>query len=292
MYFFDQFFKYDNHLREKYKNKLVTKQVSTKVRKTILKLIRDCEFTKNFDTDLIHDISEFACSIEQIPFTAQNDPINTEPITFDILLYETIVKCISIPNKSDNFAKAVILHEIFHCKEINITSQIIGNNYYFMQTDSTYLFILRIGMQQWSEYYAHYNSSVYYKTNPKLEESAKDVDIYMSVFSQKMRDAKNIIQMPESFLHTIEYFICSTIIAVAQNNQLGNEKLIVNNSYLNDYILNVSIIMKQKYAEYPTWVSIQNFMDIGRKLMGFLHNYHIGYSTEDLSDNFMFKYIE
>lgn len=274
-------------------NELVTKQVSVEVRDIILKLIHDCKFTMDFDTNLIHDISEFTCPVRRhISFTAQNIPVNTKPITFDILLYETIVKCISIPNKSYDFAKAVILHEIFHCKEISITSQIIDNKFYFTRTDSTYLLLLRIGMQQWSEYYAHYNSSVYYRTNPKLDESAKDIDAYMTVFSEAMHNENIEIQMPEEFLLKMENFIRSVIIAVAQNNQLGNEKITTHNVYLNNYVFNVSIFMKQKYSEYPTWVSLQNFVDIGKKLMRFLHNYHIGYTTEDLSDNFIFKFIE
>lgn len=272
-------------------NELVTKQVSANIRNFILKLIHDCEFTKDFDTNLIHDIYEFTYPAEQIPFTAQNIPINTNPITFDILLYETIVKCISISNEKYDFAKAVILHEIFHCKEINITSQIIGNKYYFIRTGSTYLFLLRIGREQWSEYYAHFNSSIYHRTNPRLDEKSKDIDAYMTVFDEKLHDEK-ILQMPEAFLIKIEEFIRSVIIAVAQNNRSGNEMLTVKNSYLNGYIIDIAIFMKQKYLEYPTWVSINDFIEIGKKLMGFLYNYHIGHTTEDISDNFMFKYIE
>lgn len=272
-------------------NKLVTKQVSANIRNIILELVHDCEFTKDFDINLIHNISEFSCPVEQLPFTAQNIPINTNPITFDILLYETVVKCISTSNEKYDFAKAVIFHEIFHCKEINITSQIIGNKYYFMRTGSTYLFLLRIGREQWSEYYAHFNSSIYHQTNPRLDEKSKDIDAYMTVFGEKLHDEK-ILQMPETFLIKIEEFIRSVIIAVAQNNQLGNEMLTVKNSYINGYIMDISIFMKQKYLEYPTWVSINDFIKIGKKLMGFLYNYHIGYSTEDMSDNFIFKYIE
>lgn len=272
-------------------NKLVTKQVSTNILNIILELVHDYEFTKDFDVNLIHNVSEFSCPVDQLSFTAQNIPINTNPITFDILLYKTIVKCISIPNEKYDFAKAVILHEIFHCKEINITSQIIGNKYYFTQTDSTYLLVLRIGIQQWSEYYAHFNSSIYYQTNPRLDEKAKDIDAYMTVFGEKLHDEK-ILQMPEVFLIKIEEFIRSVIIAVAQNNQLGNEKLTVKNSYINSYIMDISIFMKQKYLEYPTWISINNFINIGKKLMEFMYNYHIDYSTDDMSDNFIFKYIE
>lgn len=273
-------------------NELTIKQVSTNIRNIILKLIQDCDFTKDFNTNLIHDISEFTCSVEQLTFTARNNPVNTNPITFNILLYKTIVEYISIPNKNYNFAKAVILHEIFHCKEISITSQIIGNKYYFLQTDSTYLFILRIGIQQWSEYYAHFNSSIYHRTNPKLNENAKNVDIYLTVFSEKIHNENNMLQMPEIFLYKIEDFICSVIIAVAQNNRLGNEDLNVKNIHLNNYILDIAIYMNQKYLKYPTWVSINDFINIGKKLIGLLHYYHIGYTTKDMSDNFIFKYIE
>lgn len=272
-------------------NELVTKQVSANIRNIILELIHNCEFTKDFDTNLIHDISEFTCPVEQLPFTAQNIQINTNPITFDIFLCETIVKCISIPNEKYDFAKAVILHEIFHCKEINITSQIIGNKYYFIRTESTYLFVLRIGMQQWSEYYAHFNSSIYHQTKTRIDETSKDIEAYMTVFGEKLHDEK-ILQMPEAFLIKIEEFIRSVIIAVAQNNQLGNEKLTVRNSYINGYIIDISIFMKQKYLEYPTWIFINNFINIGKEFMKFMYNYHIDYSTDDMSDNFIFKYIE
>ena len=96
------------------------------------------------------------------------------------------------------------------------------------------------------------------------------------------------------FLHKFWYNMVS-MIAIHLHN---NEDIVIT-----DYV-NSTDIRIQKYFHYlydtlkvlikyyPSWLSENQYIKLGKSLMKILEIYGITYSTDDLSDNFIFKLKE
>lgn len=58
-------------------------------------------------------------------------PFKTVPLKFDIFLDETIVKNILKHTGNYEYAKEVILHELYHCQDMSITAKTLNANELF-----------------------------------------------------------------------------------------------------------------------------------------------------------------
>lgn len=233
-------------------------------------------------------------------FRGKTEPnfINNKLVS-DILYDENVIKDLlsyDIDNKKE--ALSIILHELYHYKECIITANkmdyhklIFDDNY-----SDTYTMAFSLGYKQWTEYYAYYNSSKYYQRNIYLDDFIRKS--WASLYAmQSFLTENDTTKMPFSVYTDIKDFISYSIIFAAQYNSLLDSKYLEsimkfkrNKDYCEhyDYIIELIPYMNDLYSSYPSWVSEEKFIEIGKYLLNILHRFNITYSTNDLSDNFVF----
>lgn len=230
-----------------------------------------------------------------VPNSSNND------IDFELFLQNSVIDdLLSSDNSKYPFAKSIILHELYHLKEITFTNKFVNiMPIYNIIKDCTRSMFIYLGYTQWSEYYSHYNSAKYYYTIPELSDCINQSEISLTVLKQTL-DNKSQVQLPEFMYNNIKSFIAKAIKFAAIYNQSKDNSLLESikkykygKIYLSHYnfILKIIPYMDTLYQTYPNWISEEQFLTIGKELFSLIHDYNMTYSTSDLSDNFIFVSI-
>lgn len=230
-----------------------------------------------------------------IPNSSNND------IYFELFLQNSVIDdLLSSDSSKSLLAKTIILHELYHLKEITFTNKFLDiMHIYNIVKDCTRSMFIYLGYTQWSEYYSHYNSAKYYYSLPELSDCINQSEISLTVLKQTL-DNESQIQLPEFMYNNIKSFIAKVIKFAAIYNQSKDDSLLESikkykygKLYLPHYnfILKIISYMDTLYQTYPNWISEEQFLTIGKELFSIIHDYNMTYSTSDLSDNFIFVSI-
>ena len=203
--------------------------------------------------------------------------------------------------KDNDFEKSVVYHELFHCKEMNISNKYVDLQKIFIESryfTTSYKFLLNIGYMQWSEYYAYFNSTRYHIPNWFLYDDLKNVDISLksiaNIFTQNTISHTHV---GISLLNDITNLVACFIRIAACYNSSHNSKYrteiqkcckVSNYKYYNPYFLDISCYMNDLYNNYPNWISEEAFIELGKKLISFIGIYGLYLKNGSLHENFEF----
>lgn len=206
-------------------------------------------------------------------------------------------------NLKYNHAISIIAHELYHCKEMLITSQYINYKkiYFYNEIDTTYDFILDFAKKLFSEYYAYYYSSSFFSPNTDSDLKSDINDSSVSLFVLNENAKSNLtVPIPESFLKKINSFMYRCVKHLAIYHFTNDEKhLHIFDKYKDNqmyylhykHYLQLNPILKEAFALYPQNMSEGFLIEYGKNLLSIFNLYSLNYSTDDLSDNFVLKYI-
>lgn len=221
---------------------------------------------------------------------------------FELLLHHEVVNEL-ISQDADKISRAysIIMHELYHCKEMHLTSQYINwQELFFQKTFSTTKsLIIHTAIQQWSEYYAYYNSAKIKERKIELLDNLSPVEAVL-ITSHDRLIRINDTQLIDSFITRLTDFIRLSIMFVAYYNSTHSlqylkelEKIQRCNLYSKyySYFFDLASYMDILYNTYPNWVSEDKFIELGHKLFSFMKINHLYFSSDDLSDGFEIKIV-
>ncbi len=229
-----------------------------------------------------------------------NPIIMDEELYIELSIHKKVIDNFNTDNQNkQQISQSIIKHELFHCKEISITSTYIDwhKAYFHEPITTTKLLLFDTAIKQWSEYYAYYNSAKLYKRDINLLNRISSSDASLTVMHNKLIEGFRDIQMPFSFITDIISFIHICIIFSAYYNSTNDKKYHKELAYIEHsslykkyypYIKDLSYVMNTLYTSYPKWISESAMIEVGYKLFSFIKINGITYSTNDLSDNFIF----
>lgn len=271
----------------------------------IVNIVRDYSLQIGFDFNLIQRIHIIAYEKVKEWYG------KVVPIMYNNNLYFELLFCKNLINDllfNDNtklqLSKSIIIHELFHCKEMYITSRNIDCNklYFHEPIVTTKMLLFDTAIKQWSEYYAYYNSSKYGDRQINLSNYICEVNTSLKVMYNKLVQTQDVsdVQMPISFITDIIDFIHRCIMLIAYYNSTHDKKykneleyfkrsLLYKDYY--PYLKDLSYTFNNLYRIYPNWLSELSFIELGYKLFSFIHINKLTFTTNDLSDNFMLKLI-
>lgn len=254
------------------------------------------------NTDLIVSIVFVAnkSSLGSTIYHIENNIIN-----FSIELTDDIIPYIcEKQTKTDEYkAKSIFQHELFHCVEIfNLyTSQkLIGLNPFDnnFQITTTYNYLYYNAINLWSEFFACYNN---YKINkwhqiPYLKADFEQLDKWMKaiVISIEKSETKNLKLITDIFdsLHTVWYNMISLMAVYMQNKEpillKEFQECYSDYTYSQDYFESIYNYLTKLIVSYPNWISENSYIEFGKMLLSVFEMNNITYSTDNLSDNFVF----
>lgn len=223
-------------------------------------------------------------------------------ISFIIELSDDIIPYVSnVQNSTDTFkAKSIVQHEICHCIEIKqlYDSNALGienplNENFKINTTYNYLYEQAVNI--WSEFFAcYYNRKINeWHECPNVEDDLVQLNKWISATKYYLNGHKDV-QFCEDmlkFLHTFWYHMVS-LIAVHLHN---HESILITDyknakyDYVPQYFDYIYQCLKLNLESYPTWLSEDGYIKMGRSLMKILELNQLDFSTDDLSDNFIFK---
>ena len=231
--------------------------------------------------------------------------IKDDHIYFIVELSDDIIPYVSdIQNSIDTFkAKSIVQHEICHCIEIKqlYDSNCLGINNPLndnFRINTTYNFLYSEAVNIWSEFFACYHNRKFNEWHeyPNAEDDIKQLNKWLSATKYYL-DKHEEIQLCEDmlkFLHTFWYHMVS-LIAVHLHN---HENILIADyknteyKYIPQYFEYIYQCFRSKLESYPAWLSEDSYINLGKALIKILELNHIGFSTDDLSDNFIFKYVQ
>ncbi len=227
--------------------------------------------------------------------------IQESRIYFNIKLADDVLLNIRhVQNSTETFmAKSIFQHELFHCVEIKYLYEKCVLQSPNPLDDSfgittTYNFLYDEAVKLWSEFFACYHNR---KINEWHECPDARVDInqlnkWISATKYYLDNHEDIRLCEDmlNFLHKFWYNMIS-LIAVHLHN---HEKILIDDykntdyDYISVYFDFVYQYLKTNLDFYPVWLSEENYIKLGKALMKILEINNITYSTDDLSDNFIF----
>lgn len=229
---------------------------------------------------------------------------------FDIEISDEILLYVSKNQDStETFkSKSVFQHEIFHCIEMDalLSSNALTDDWNVFQEDfhvnTTKNFLVDESIKLWSEFYACYNN---FKINfwhevPNIGIDIKQIDKWIKATHTYIKNSKTEdIKLCEDMLkdiHKFWYDMVSIIAVYIQNKEplLKKEFSDMYNEfpYLEKYFDLVYTHLNKLIQTYPMWISEKEYITFGKILFQILDMNNIVFSTEDLSDNFIFKLKE
>ena len=251
------------------------------------------------DESLINNIRIIPFNKELGHFGETIPVIVDNKLKFDVI-FQDIILFWNDDSKHEkfNYALAIIFHEFYHCKEISITSQHLDvvNTYYNSSIDTTYKYLFSLALHQFSEYYAHYYSSKIYSESLKFHDYITDSYISLkalSDFAKENEDVQWTLQMKNS----IESFINRCVIQLARYHSTNNDEYIhLLDKYKNtneyskhyEYYIRLDNILSDVFISYPKNLSEDFMINLGKDLMYIMDLFELTYSSEYLSDNFIF----
>lgn len=134
-----------------------------------------------------------------IPNSSNND------IYFELFLQNSVIDdLLSSDSSKSLLAKTIVLHELYHLKEITFTNKFLDiMPIYNIVKDCTRSMLIYLGYTQWSEYYSHYNSAKYYYSLPELSNCINQSEISLTVLKQTL-DNESQVQLPEFMYNNIK----------------------------------------------------------------------------------------
>ncbi len=273
---------------------------------TITNIIKSVSSQIDFNFNLIHRINiTIYDKSKEYEGIVKILNIN-DTLAFEIFFQQNVLNDLLSDNEDKIlFAKSIIQHEIFHCKEMSITSLHLDwkSLYFHKPISTTKLLLLDEAYHQWSEYYAYYNSAKTYKKDINLSDYISKSDAALTTLEKYLSTNSNIkdIQINYSFLSDITKFISECIMLIAHYNSTNCKKYETELNYYSKsslyknyypYLKDLCHYMNTLYLTFPSWISEAAFIELGYKLFSFIRIHNLTYSTEDLSDNFVLKMIE
>ncbi len=231
--------------------------------------------------------------------------IKDNHIIFIIELSDDIIPYVS--EKQDSLetfkAKSIVQHEICHCIEIKqlYDRQCLGNENPLNENfkiNTTYNFLYSEAVNIWSEFFAcYYNRKVNeWHECPNVKNDLIQLNKWISATKYHL-DIHKDVQLCEDmlkFLHGFWYHMV-TLIAIHLHNQ---ENILIADyqntkyKYIPQYFEYIYNYFKMHIEHYPVWLSEDNYIDLGKSLFKILEINKIIFSTNDLSDNFIFKSVK
>ena len=165
---------------------------------------------------------------------------------------------------------------------------------------TTYNYLYDNAMKLWSEFFACYNN---YKINkwhqvPYLKADIDQLDKWIQAIgvfidkSESRKDLKLIVEILDS-LHAVWYNMISLMAVYMQNKEpvLLEEfqGCYSDYAYTKVYFKSIYDYLSTLIDNYPNWISENSYIEFGKMLLSIFEINNITYSTEDLSDNFIFK---
>lgn len=222
-------------------------------------------------------------------------------IIFIIELSDDIIPYVSnVQNSTDTFkSKSIVQHEICHCIEIKqlYDSNCLGNENPLNENfkiNTTYNFLYEQAVNIWSEFFACYNNRKINEWHecPNVEEDLDQLNKWI-LATQYHLNNHNDVRLCEDMLKFLHTFWCHMVSLVAVHLHNSEDILIddYKNSkynYIPPYFEYIYQYFKINIEYYPTWLSEDNYINLGKSLLKVLDINQITYSTNDLSDNFIF----
>lgn len=258
------------------------------------------------DIECINSISVVPYT-KETPYGVTKHFIKDDKIYLDIVITDDIlIYTKNVQDSTETFkSKSVIQHELFHCIEIKYLyeSKVLSNSCPldddFVIT-TMYDFLYDESVKLWSEFYAVYN-------NRKINEWHEIPDIRVDIeeihrwflasrelaLDKTTNDVKMCKDMFKS-LHTFWYHLVSLVALHIQSGEdiLIDDYLSSDIPYIKTYFQVIYDYLKANNTFYPTWLSEDNYIKLGKMLMAITRFYGLDFSTEDLSDNFVLKIVK
>lgn len=227
--------------------------------------------------------------------------IKDDQISFIIELSDDIIPYVSnVQNSTETFkAKSIVQHEICHCIEIKqlydsntlVTENPLNENF---KINTTYNFLYSEAVNIWSEFFACYNNRKINEWHecPNIDDDLEQLNKWI-LATQYHLSSHNDVRLCEDmlkFLHTFWYHMVSLIAIHLHNNEdiLIDDYKNSKDKYIPPYFEYIYQYFKINIEYYPTWLSEDNYINLGKALLKVLEINQITYSTNDLSDNFIF----
>lgn len=194
------------------------------------------------------------------------------PIRYNIYLDTSVVFFLYQAAKN-SLAKSVIFHELYHCKEMTTTNDIIDLKNINHDSKNLQELYVNLGNHQWSEYYAHFNSCVICPSDHKTIDNFLDLSNNLKNFRKEIlfKDSTEHFQLYKNCIYS---YICNAIILIANNNRLHNIESQQNIDSFKEidlstekYFNTLTALFEEYYTKYPLWVSINAFKDLGKALL-------------------------
>ncbi len=258
------------------------------------------KFINEFDFD-IGNIDSIHIVHDKQSYGTTKHFIKDGKISFNIELSDDIIIYISdIQNSLDAFkAKSVFQHEICHCIEIRR----LYENHYLEEPNpldenfvinTTYSFLYEQAVKIWSEFFACYHNRKINEWHecPNVELDIIELNKWISATQYCLNNNKSIRLCEDmlSFLYDFWYHMVSVIAIYFHNKEdiLINDYKNTKYNYVPEYFEFIYQCLKANLDFYPVWLSEENYIKFGKALMKILELNSITYSTDDLSDNFIF----
>ena len=256
----------------------------------------------NFDSD---NIDSIYIMHNKTSYGTNKHYIKENKIYFIIELLDEIIPFVSnTQNSLDTFkAKSIVQHEICHCIEMKQLydshclreENPLNENF---RINTTYNFLYEQAVNIWSEFFAccHNRKINDWHECPNVEDDLKQLDKWISAtkfYLEKHEDIKLCEDMLY-FLHSFWYHMISVIAVYLHNH----ESILIANyenteyEYVSQYFTYIYQRFKHALETYPGWVSEDGYISLGKSLMKMLEFNQITYSSDDLSDNFIFKFVQ
>lgn len=174
---------------------------------TIEELKNIAQKDSNLKNISFENINKIKITTPNSEFRGKTDPNYTDnKLLCEILFDYDVVNNLSSSNGDiRKESTSIILHELFHYKEILITANrmdyhklIFDDNY-----SDTYTMVLSIGYKQWTEYYAYYNSSKYHQRDILFNNTIRESWASLQVMYNALIE-DDFIKMPFSLYSDIK----------------------------------------------------------------------------------------
>lgn len=265
-------------------------------KRIIIDFIKTYPLFQDFDFNAISKIYLFEIDKDNKNICGRVEYLSSSPLTFNVLLRPDIFMTFQKSNRS----KSVVLHEFCHCYEIATTSKLFDfyEKYKRPQYD-TWQVIFATAIECWGEYFAYYFSVKFHEESFNLDSQIKALHTYKKAIPTCYKHNEEV-PYTEDLWDTLIALIRKTIILAACYNSTKEvkyaEQLHLSNSILqetlfDDYFSDITNYFAELYNTYPTWVSEDKYIEIGRKLFSVIRYIDLDFSTPDLLDSGVLKYV-
>lgn len=264
-------------------------------KRIIIDFVKTYPLFQDFDFNVISKIYLFETDKDNKNVCGRAEPISLNPLALKVLLRSDILKTFQNSSRS----KSVILHEFCHCYEIATTSKLFDfyEKYKRPQYDTRQI-IFSNAIECWGEYFAYYHSIRLYEESRNLNPQIKSLCTYKKALSTLYRHNEEVPYVDDLW-DTLISLIRKTVILAAYYNSTKElkyaEQLHLSNSnsqetLFDEYFSDITNYFAELYNTYPTWVSEEKYIEIGRKLFSIIRYIDLDFSTPDLLDAGVFKY--